>query len=81
MTDDYDAIRQAVDGIVGTQEVEARRIVGDKRYDQALAMYDRRVAAESSVIEARARLLVALATAFTLGSLAMVALVVWFMVR
>ncbi len=81
MTDDYDAIRQAVDGIVGTQEAEARRIVGDKRYDQAIAMYDRRVAAESSVIEARARLLVALATAFTLGSLAMVALVVWFMVR
>ncbi len=81
MTDDYDSIRQAVDGIVGTQEVEARRIVGDKRYDQAIAMYDRRVAAESSVIEARARLLVALATAFTLGSLAMVALVVWFMVR
>jgi hypothetical protein len=81
VTDDYDSIRQAVDGIVGTQEVEARRIVGDKRYDQAIAMYDRRVAAESSILEARARLLVALGTAFTLGSLIMVALAIWFMVR
>ncbi len=80
MTDDYDGIRQAVDGIIGIHEAEARRLVGDDRYDQAVAMYDRRVAAESAVIEARARLLAALGALLTLGSVSLVTLVVWFVV-
>lgn len=80
MTDDYDGIRQAVDGIIGIHEAEVRRLVGDDRYDKAVAMYDRRVAAESAVIEARARLLAALGALLTLGSVSLVTLVVWFVV-
>lgn len=59
-------IQRQIDGLVGTQELELRRQMGDVRYEAVLAMNDATAKAATRLLDARARLREAVASAISL---------------